>query len=139
VTTQDFVIQTAVSQELAGSLKAHAALRNVLMFDVFAEAVEEFIAQRAALAKKRQSVPYLISPKKARPLNVRIPVKLAQRLQVLADEDDVPPRRFVYTALIHYAVSHKLMTSIGTLESGVVAVESAAALSKQPRTARRRS
>jgi hypothetical protein len=118
----DVVIQTGASDELAGALKAHAALRHVLQFDVYAEAIAHFFDHRDALAKRKQSVPYLISPRKARPLNVRLPVKLGKRVQVVADEDDVPPRRLVYTALVNYAVSNKLINSIGTIESGVVTV-----------------
>lgn len=120
--TADVVIQTGASDELAGALKAHAAVRHVLLFDVYAEALVHFFDHRDALSKRKQSVPYLISPRKARPLNVRIPAKLGKRAQTVADQDDVPPRRLVYTALVNYAVSNKLVNSIGTIESGVVAL-----------------
>lgn len=118
--TADVVIQTGASDELSGALKAHAALRHVLLFDIYAEALAHFFDHRDALSKRKQSVPYLISPRKARPLNVRIPEKLGKRVQRVADQDDVPPRRLVYTALVNYAVSNKLISSIGTIESGVV-------------------
>jgi predicted transcriptional regulator len=133
----DFVIQTAVSDELSGALKAHAALRNKLLYDVFIEAIEEFFQHRQMLQKRRQSVPYLISPKGARYFNVRIPEKLAQRVQSLADEDNVPARRFVYAALVHYAASHKLISSIGTIVSGVVDLE-APEIAQTRRTAKKR-
>jgi hypothetical protein len=121
--TKDFVIQTGASDEVSGALKAHAALRHLLLFDIYAEALEQFFEHRQVLAKRKQSVPYLISPRKARPVNVRIPLKLAKRVQVAADEDDVPPRRLVYTALVQYAVDQKLIRSIGTLASGVVGLD----------------
>jgi hypothetical protein len=118
--TNDYVIQTSVSNELAGALKAHAALRNMLLFDLFVEVIEQFIKYRESLKKKRQSVPYLISPKGGRYFNLRIPEKLALRVQALSDDDNVAARRFVYTAMIHYAVSQRLIRSVGNVVSGVI-------------------
>jgi hypothetical protein len=94
-----------------------------------------FFDHRDALSQRKQSVPYLISPRKARPLNVRIPAKLGKRAHTVADQDDVPPRRLIYTALVNYAVSNKLISSIGTIESGVVGLGAGAPL-RQGRSGR---
>jgi hypothetical protein len=124
--TNDYVIQTSVSDELAGALKAYGALKNVLLFDVFVEAIEDFFKHRQMIQRKRQSMPYLISPKGAKYFNVRIPAKLAERVQTAADEDNVAARRLAYTALVHFAATRKLIRSVGNVVSGIVDLDSPA-------------
>jgi hypothetical protein len=119
--TKDTVIQTAVSAQLAAALKAHAALRQVLLFDVFVEAMERFVAFSKDMHQRRSFIPYFVSPRAAKDFNVRIPEKLARRLQAIADEDGVALRRLVYTALLHYAVNERLIPPAGTVQSGVPA------------------
>jgi predicted transcriptional regulator len=114
-----YLIQTAVSDELARALKAHAALTKVFLADVFVEAIERFIDHVHALHSKGHGVPYLSSSKASTMMNMRIPMRLARRLQVLAQKEDIPVRRFAYTALVNFAVDNQLMPPLGTVQSGV--------------------
>lgn len=114
------MIQTSASGELIRALKAHAAIHDLLLFDVFVQAMDSFVECSKSMRKKRHSVPYLISPKGSKDFNVRLPEKLGQRLQTIADRDEVPHRRLVYTAHVHFAVAEHLIPPMGTLQSGVL-------------------
>lgn len=117
--TKEVVIQTAVSLHLAGGLKGHAAFNMKLLFDVFVEAMEQFVDYSRQMHQQRRTIEYYVSPRAAKDFNVRIPEKLARRLQIMADEDGVSLRRLAYTALVLYALKHKLIPPIGVLQSGV--------------------
>ena len=114
---RDFVLQTTAPDDLAAALKMEAARLRVTLLDVYAEALETFFRHRLTLKKDGKIVPYLVAPKSARPLNVRVPRPLAKKAQAIADEDDMTVRALTYTALADYAMKWALINSIGTLQS----------------------
>lgn len=134
-----YLIQAAVSEELAKALKGHAGHTGVFLGDVYIEALEQFIEHWHLAHKKGQFVPYLSHPRHARPLNMKIPKKLAARVQALAAKDDVAVRRFAYTALIHYAVNLKLIPAATTVQSGVPADHEEPSVSQMLREFRKKS
>lgn len=119
-TPKDYRIQAGVGDELARALKIHAVLNNMLLFDVFVEAMQQFIPYRQELKRNGESVAYLSSPTGAKDINVHLPAKLASRLRAMAEEDNQPFTRLLYTALVHFAVGQNLVPPIGTVQSGVV-------------------
>jgi len=118
---RDLVLQTTAPDDLAAALKMEAARLRVTLLDVYAEALETFFRHRLALKKDGKIVPYLVAPKSARPLNVRVPRPLAKKAQAVADEDDMTVRALTYTALADYAMKWALINSIGRLQSGMPA------------------
>jgi hypothetical protein len=134
---RDIVLQTTAPDDLASALKMEAARLRVTLLDVYAEALETFFRHRMALMKEGKTVPYLVAPKSARPLNVRVPRPLAKKAQAIADEDDMTVRALTYTALADYAMRWALINSIGRLQSGMSRDEarepSPAFLSAEPR------
>jgi hypothetical protein len=116
---RDLVLQTTAPDDLASALKMEAARLRVTLLDVYAEALETFFRHRMALMKEGKTVPYLVAPKSARPLNVRVPRPIAKKAQAIADEDDMTVRALAYTALADYAMRWALINSIGRLQSGI--------------------
>jgi hypothetical protein len=114
------VLQTTAPDDLASALKVEAARLRVTLLDIYAEAFENFFRHRMALRKAGKTVPYLVAPKSARPLNVRVPLLIAMKAQALADQDDMTVRAFTYTALVDYAMKRALIDSIGPLQSGIL-------------------
>ncbi len=112
----DIFLQTGVSLELWGALKAHAALRHVSLYHLHQEVILLFLEHRETLRNERHPAPYVSSPRGARPVNVRIPVRLAAQVQALSEKDNVSTRRILFTALVHFAMDRKLM---GLLDSPV--------------------
>jgi hypothetical protein len=120
---RDFVLQTTAPDDLASALKMEAARLRVTLLEVYAEAFEGFFRHRMALKKAGKTVPYLVAPKSANPLNVRVPLPIAMKAQGIADEDDMTVRALTYTALADYAMKLALIDSIGPLQSGMLSDE----------------
>jgi hypothetical protein len=104
----DTFLQTGVSLELWGALKAHAALGHVSLYHLHQEVILLFLEHREALRNERHPAPYLTSPRGARPFNIRIPAGLAAQVQALSKKDNVPTRRILFTAVVHFAMSRNL-------------------------------
>jgi hypothetical protein len=119
----DYVLQTTTTDQLSGCLKAFAALRVVPLLDIYVEALEFLFSEREAARKKHGAIVYLLAPRKARALNVRVPMKIAGHALAVAEEDDVPVRAVVYTALLFFALTKRLIEPAATVKSGILAIE----------------
>jgi hypothetical protein len=113
------MIQAPVSEELATALKAHALFTNALLRDVAAEAVERFVDHWHAVHEAGQSVSYQLHQRgNWTALNLYLTPQLGKRIEKLAGQDGVPVRTFAYTALVLFAVDHKLIPPVAALRSG---------------------
>jgi hypothetical protein len=108
----DYVLkQTGVPEELIQGFKVHAAQNRKLLQEVYDEAVADFLKQRAQLAKEKRGAPeYRATPNKGiRELNVRVRSDLADKVEKAAEDDGVPGRRLIYTALLEHAKKNKII------------------------------
>ncbi len=101
--------QTDVSADLLHGLKAHAAVNRKLLVDVFNDALTEFLDHRAQLIKDKKTPMYLVSPRNGERLNVRLTKTVASQADKAAEKDGVPPRRFVFSALVWFAKQHGIV------------------------------
>lgn len=133
-----FYIQVPADDELQDALKGHAAFNHMLLGEVLVEAFEQFIEYLHVLQSDNKRVPFLQTRQDSRLLNIKLPKKLGNRAQALADKAKTPMRSFAYTALVHYAGDHNLIPSIGTVQSGPTKFSSEPSMIEMSRDARKK-
>ena len=100
--------QTSVQPELAAQLKVHAAQHGILMMDLYEDAIKSLLNHRRDSRKEGSTLIYATSPHSGKPFNMKITPGLKARVEKAAKQDGVSVRRFLYTALVHYAKLHQL-------------------------------
>ena len=102
-------LQTHVPASLKQVLRLHVATEGTLLTDLYQAAIEEFTRYRAEVLGRGADVPYRASPRGSIKLNVRVPAPSATAVEKIAEHDNIPVRRVLFTAIVRYAEAHRLV------------------------------
>jgi hypothetical protein len=100
--------QTKVSERMIAQLKVFSARKRTPLQDLYEDAVFNLLKHRRKLQENGMSLIYLASPKDGKELNLKIRKELSSRIARIADADHTHDRRFLYTALVHYAKTYQI-------------------------------
>ncbi len=100
--------QTAASKQLIQQLKTYAAIRDMLMKELYEQAIFSLIKHRKDLQEEGREVTYFASPKDGKELNLVMRKTLSRRVTQIAEMDKTSVRRFLFTALMHFSNEHHL-------------------------------
>jgi hypothetical protein len=89
--------QVKMPDDLHRSIKLQAVQQDVLMQEVFDEAMQKLIADR-----KKQKIQYLASPREGKSRSFWLLNSILAEVQATAESDDVPVNRVEYTALVRF-------------------------------------
>lgn len=100
--------QTTVSEALIKAIKVYAAQNDLLILDVHEQAIQSLIKHRNRIEKKGKKIVYLVGPGEGKEVNIKLSESLLAKLADIAEHDNVPIRRILYTALLYFAYDHEL-------------------------------
>ena len=89
--------QVKMPDDLHRSIKMKAVQDDVLMQEVFDEAMEKLIADR-----KTTKIQYLASPREGKSRSFWLRNSILAGVQAAAEQDSVPVNRVEYTALVRF-------------------------------------
>lgn len=89
--------QVKMSEELHKTIKMMAVQKNTFMNEIYDEAVSALLN-----ARKFTELQYLASPKNGKAKSLWIADDVFQKVKALAEQDQVPMNRIVYTAIVHH-------------------------------------
>lgn len=92
--------QVKMSDDLHKTIKMMAVQKNTFMNDIYDEAVTALLN-----ARKFTDLQYLASPKNGKAKSLWLANDVHQKAKALAERDQVPMNRVVYTAIVHYCKS----------------------------------
>lgn len=95
--------QTKMHVDTIKFYKLKAIKQDVLLPVLFEEAIKLFLKKRK---KNKDSIMYLVSPKKGKELNVLFSEALLNEIATVIKKDKVSMRRFLFTALFEYEQKH---------------------------------
>lgn len=100
--------QTKVSEKLIAQLKTYSARKRILLQDLYEDAIAHLLIHRRKVQESGGTLTYLASPKDGKVLNLKIRDELSFRIKRIADADKTYDRRFLYTAVVHYAKTYQI-------------------------------
>ncbi len=89
--------QVKMPDDLHRSIKLRAVQQDVLMQEVFDEAMQKLIADRT-----KKKIQYLASPREGKSRSFWLLNSILTEVQATAESDDVPVNRVEYTALVRF-------------------------------------
>jgi hypothetical protein len=100
--------QTKISERMIAQLKVYSARKHLLLQELYEDAVVHLLKHRRKIQDEGKNLIYLASPKDGKELNLKIRKELSARISRIADADQTHDRRFLYTALVHYAKTYQI-------------------------------
>jgi predicted HicB family RNase H-like nuclease len=106
----NFVRKIKVKHGLRHALRAYADSVNLKFYQLQHDAINELIFHRLECQRQGKQIEYFMSPYEGDDLNIRISEQLAARIRRIATVDRCHVNRFLYTALVMYAIKRKLVS-----------------------------
>lgn len=90
----------------------HAIKNDLSMSQIFEIALQAFVNFRKDAREIGREFPYYVATRNVKLISARISPQLDADIKVVADEDQIPLRRVVYTAIQYYMDHHNLLGEI---------------------------
>jgi len=100
------VQQTSLEERYLEWFKTYAEKNNLLLQDIWVDAIERFLAHRKKLLAQGKFPAYLAAPVGSVPWSMKLPRAIVDRVAAVVSEDSTSARRLYYTALVHYEQEH---------------------------------